>query len=51
MRLGFSNEHRFCSGHLSQRELENESGFSSLVLINTIGMQRIATATRARIVE
>ena len=46
-----SIEQRFYSDHLGERKLESETGFSSLVLINPIGMQRVATAARARIVE
>ena len=45
------NEQRFCSDHLGERKLESETGFSPLVLINPIGMQRVATAARARIIE
>src|SRR6516162_4761679 len=46
-----SNERRFCSGHLGQRKLESEAGFGSLILIDTIGMQCVVTATRTGIVE
>jgi hypothetical protein len=37
--------------HLGQRQLKCKSGFSSLVLVYPIRMQRVATSTGGRIIE
>ena len=49
--LSFAVEYRFCSSHFCARQMKSESGFGALILVYSVLMQRVATTTRARIVE